>query len=648
MKKPKRYYVADFETTVYAGQDFTEVWAAAITPLEVEDGKVFNNIVDFLDYCFMLPDSPVIYFHNLAFDGQFILAHLYSPGSGYKQAIKPVPVIRGQRGNDEDIFAYEWLQYKNWPNRAFSFVLSEKNQFYIIRVKRGGKLIEFRDSLKLLPMSVKVMGESFKTEHQKGSIEYKGFRRAYGDITQEERDYILNDVYVVRESLQYLYSQGMDRITIGACCMHDWKQRFKANYGDLRSFFPYLDKIAYSPGETVDHFCRSAYKGGWCYLKKGQAGKIQGRGYTLDVNSLYPSRMHSSSGCKYPYGLPHAWHGDYIPDEALQENRYYYIRIRCRFKIKPGYLPTVQIKNDPLYDGREWLETSDVWDSVNKRYTQYVTGLDGRTETHIVNLTMTCTDYDMFREHYDVMNLQIIGGVWFTAAAGFFDEYLDYWNNIKMNSKAGKRLIAKLMMNNLYGKTAASDDSSFKFIGGYKENGAVLFHTQEEHNKDTFYIAVGAAITSYCRAFTITAAQANYEHFIYADTDSLHMIGSVADAVGVNIDSKKFNCWKHESDWKRGIFVQQKRYIEEVYTGSGSQTEYDIKCAGMKRSCQKMLQHALEGVHLMPDLSGEEYNFISHPKTLQDFRPGLVVPGNLKAKLIKGGVILEDREYTMR
>lgn len=648
MKKPKCYYVADFETTVYSGQDFTEVWAAAITPLDDNNGVVFNNIIDFLDFCFTLPDAPVIFFHNLAFDGQFILAHLYNPGSGYKQAIKPVPVIRGQHGNDEDVFDYEWLPFKSWPNRAFSFVLSEKNQFYIIRVKNGSKLIEFRDSVKLLPMSVKVMGQSFETEHQKGLIEYTGFRKAYGRISDEEREYILNDVYVVRESLQYLFRQGMDRITIGACCMRDWKRRFRAEYGDVRIFFPYLDKIMYSPNETVDHFCRSAYKGGWCYLKRGEACKIQGSGFTLDVNSLYPSRMHSESGCIYPYGLPHCWHGNYIPDEALEEKRYYYIRIRCRFELKPGFLPTVQIKNDPLYDGREWVETSDVWDSVNKRYTPYVTMNNGVTETHIVNLTMTCTDYNMFLEHYNVSNLEIIGGIWFDAAAGFFDDYLNYWNQIKMEAKGGKRLIAKLMMNNLYGKTAASDDSSFKFIGGYKDNGAVLFHTQEEHNKDTFYIAVGAAITSYCRQFTISAAQANYNRFIYADTDSLHMVGDVSEAKAVIIDSKKFNCWKHESSWRSAVFVQQKRYIEEVYTGSGNRTEYDIKCAGMKRSCQKMLQQAMSGVHLMPDLAGEEYTFISHPKTMKDFRPGLVVPGNLKAKLIKGGVILENREYTMR
>ena len=621
------WYVADFETTIYPGQTFTEVWAAAIcSGSEEEDGVVFNNLPEFLEYCFTLQD-PIIYFHNLAFDGQFILAYLYNKASGFTQQLTACPHIAGEKHRDSDWIDYEWKKStKNWNNRGFSFVLSEKNQFYIIRIKKGSKIIEIRDSLKLLPMSVKEIGKSFQTKHQKGLIEYTGFRQSGERITKEEREYILNDVYVVKEALQQLYAAGIDRITIGSNCMADWKKRFRSDFGDIRNFFPDLSKIRYNREESVDAFCRQAYKGGWCYLKPEYAGKVLNQnGYTLDVNSLYPSRMHSESGCKYPYGTPVIWHGNYIPDEAIGEDRYYYLRFKCRFEAKAGMLPTVQIKRDTLYDGREWLLTSDIYNPETGKYTQYVTR-DGNTETHIVTLTMTKTDWILFNEHYEISNLTILGGCWFHAAAGFFDSYLDDWNQIKMTSSGGRRQIAKLFMNSLYGKTAASDDSSFKYIDGYRDNGALCFRTQEEHNKPIFYIPVGAAITSYCRDFTIRAAQRNYKNFVYADTDSLHMIGNVEDAAGVELDSKRFNCWKHEADWDQAVFVQQKRYIERV------DGRYDVKCAGMKRDCKARFSADLD--------SGE--------RSIYDFKKGLVVPGNLKAKLIKGGVILEEREYTMR
>lgn len=623
------FWVADFETTVYKNQDYTEVWAAAVcSGADSDDGVVFNNIHDFIEYCLKLPDEkPIIYFHNLAFDGQFILYYLYSKSSGYTQQLEALPHLAGERHRDSDWIDYKWKDRKKWNNRAYSFALSEQNKFYFIRIKKGSKTIEFRDSLKLLPMSVKEIGRSFKTKHQKGIIKYEGFRTAYGEITEAEKDYILNDVYVVKEALQLLFSQGMTRITIGSNCMHEWKKAFRDEFGDLANFFPYPDKLWYSKDETIDHFCRSAYKGGWCYLKPEYAGKvIHKAGFTLDVNSLYPSRMHSESGCVYPYGKPEEiWKGNYIPEAAFADDKYFFVRFKCRFQAKPGMLPTVQIKGDTLYDGREWLLTSDLYNKETGEYTKYIFK-DGKVQTHLVQLTMTKTDWLLFREHYNVYDLEISGGCYFRAKAGFFDWYLNYWNEIKMSSTAGRRLLAKLMMTNLYGKTASSDDSSFKYICGYKENGALMFSTQEEHEKQVFYIPVGAAITSYCRDFTIRAAQKNYVRFIYADTDSLHMLGDVSEAEGVTLDAKRFNCWKHEATWERAIFVQQKRYIEVI------DGRHDVKCAGMKRDCQKVYKTMLDN----GDLS------------IHDFRRGLIVSGNLKAKLIKGGVILESRDYTMR
>ena len=73
-------------------------------------------------------------------------------------------------------------------------------------IKKNNHFIELRDSLKLLPFSVKRIGESFKTKHKKLEMEYKGFRYAGCEITEEEKKYIANDVLVVKEALEFMFN----------------------------------------------------------------------------------------------------------------------------------------------------------------------------------------------------------------------------------------------------------------------------------------------------------------------------------------------------------------------------------------------------------------------------------------------------------
>ena len=86
--KSAKYFVADFETTVYTGQKETEVWAAALTSAISsydDEVSVFNNIEDFLEACVKLTvnESAIVYFHNLKFDGSFILSCLLRQGFVY-------------------------------------------------------------------------------------------------------------------------------------------------------------------------------------------------------------------------------------------------------------------------------------------------------------------------------------------------------------------------------------------------------------------------------------------------------------------------------------------------------------------------------------------------------------------------------------
>lgn len=657
MKKRKyRHFVGDFETTVYKGQVNTEVWASAIVELYTEDVKIFHSIGETFEYLISLNENIICYYHNLKFDGSFWLSFLLVD-LGFKQAFTTF---------NEEGTQGEWLKERDMQNNSFKYSISNKGMWYNLIIKVGGHFIELRDSLKLLPFSVEKIGKSFGTKHKKLDMEYTGLRYAGCDITPEEQRYIKNDVLVVKEALEIMFDGGHNALTIGSCCLEEYK---KIMCDDYDMFFPDmysipLDKNIFGE-ENAGEWLRHSYKGGWCYLVKGKENKIYNNGTTADVNSLYPSMMSSESGNRYPVGKPYFWSGNFIPDKALQDNTYYFVRIKTRFYIKKNMLPFIQIKGSFLYRGTEALETSDYFDPKTEKYSRYYRDFMGVHDTNVV-LTLTMTDFQLMKEHYELVDFEILDGCWFYTQIGLFDGYINKYKKIKMENKGAIRELAKLFLNNLYGKLASSTDSSFK-LAFVKEDKSIGFIAVEEHNKKAGYIPCGSAITSYARNFTIRAAQKNYygvdkKGFIYADTDSIHCDLPPEKITGIEVDDNNFCCWKLESCWDEAIFTRQKTYIEHVThenlipveeiieDGKPKKPYYNIKCAGMPKKCKKLFEKSMHDIDVdkLQDYTQEEVDFLKIKRTLNDFKIGLKVPGKLMPKRIRGGTLLVDTTYEMR
>ena len=646
-----RYFVGDFETTVYDGQENTEVWASAVVEMYTEDVNIFHSIKETFNYLLSLNSNVVIYYHNLKFDGNFWLSFLINV-LNLKQAFT---------GDPPDV---EWEDDKDMLNNTFKYVISDMGQWYNIKVKVKNHFIEFRDSLKLLPFSVKKLGKSFNTKHQKLEMEYTGFRYAGCTITDEEKKYIANDVFVVKEALEIAFNDGHNKLTIGSCCLSEYK---KIIGDDYQMFFPDVSRETLGEkygSPTVDAYIRKSYHGGWCYLVKGKENKIFNNGTTADVNSLYPSMMHSQSGNKYPLAKPKFWSGNFIPDKAIAPNKFYFVRIKTRFYIKKGYLPFIQIKGNLLYKGTESLSSSDVYDYKTGAYYQYYIDKNGNKHDTRVEMTLTMMDFELIKEHYELVDFEILDGCYFNSQEGIFDEYINKYKRIKMTSKGAVRELAKLFLNNLYGKMASSTCSSFK-LAYPKQDKSIGFITVEANEKDAGYIPVGSAITSYARCFTIRSAQKNYhgvneKGFIYADTDSIHCDLLPQEITGIKVHDSDFCAWKLESCWDKAIFVRQKTYIEHVTHENCEELEHpynNIKCAGMPQRCKDLFQKSLDNTGVYSDYKGgsPESIFLFNQETkepikrsLSDFKIGLKVYGKLLPKRIKGGVLLVETTYEMR
>lgn len=308
-----------------------------------------------------------------------------------------------------------------------------------------------------------------------------------------------------------------------------------------------------------------------------------------------------------PFGKPIYFKGQY------QENNIYplYIQsIRCKFKIKKNKIPTIQIKEKNFFfQSNEYIE-------------------DSKGEVFL--LTLTSIDLEMFFNHYDVENLEYIDGFMFRAIQGLFDKYIDYWIEKKIEAgkegNKGKRTIAKLQLNSLYGKFAKSTTvkSKYPFIG---DDGVIHFTISEAVQKNGIYIPIACFITAYARRKTIETSQKIKEYsilkygidkYIYSDTDSIKTILSPEELIQFcEIDDYKLGAWKNEGIATKGKFIRQKCYLEEI---NGSMI---ITCAGLPQNC---------------------YNQV----TWENFKEGFTAHGKLTYKYVKGGVKLIETDYTIK
>lgn len=552
-----KYFVCDFETEVNIER--TYVWAYAFVGLwDDQDHVIMGTSIDsFIEEIFKpVYNNGIFFFHNLKFDGEFILYWLLKHG-----------------------FAH--TTEKRLNNGEFSTLITDMGKFYILKVRYNNITITFQDSFAIIPLSVAQMAKAFGMDISKLHIEYTDHREEGGQLTDDDKEYITYDILIVQKGLQYFFDQNLNKITLGSDALADFKSIITS-----KKFDTYFPKPAY------DKDIRRSYKGGFSYVKEDIAGKTIGNGIVLDVNSLYPSRMYY---CELPYGEGKYFEGEYIKDEVYN---LYIQSITCIFEIKENYLPTIQIKNSRSFANNEYLKNSNGQE---------------------VLLTLTSVDLKLFFEHYNVYNLEFHGGWKFKSSTEIFKPFIDKWMAIKIEASRtgnlGLRTLAKLMLNNLYGKFALNPKVTSKIPYLDSEKDIVRYHLADPTDREPIYIPVATFITAHARYYTISSAQKVYDRFCYADTDSLHLIGT--DLPNLDIDDDKLGAWKLEKTFTRAKFVRQKTYIEEV------NGKLEITCAGMPSTCYDQV-------------------------TWDNFEKGSVYGGKLMPKHVPGGIVLVEKEFTIR
>ena len=512
-------------------------------------------------------------------------------------------------------------------DKTFQCLITDDGLFYSIEVifhrhksKKYEKVV-FYDSLKKLPFKVAVIAKAFELPQSKGSIDYTAPRPVGYEMTPEEKDYIITDCQIVAEALKIQFEQGLKKMTNASDALSGYKQIIgKATF---EKWFPQL------PIE-LDADIRRAYKGGFVYLNpkyKNARGLV---GMTLDVNSLYPWTMYT---CLLPYGYPVYFDGPPAPDE---KHPLFIVHFKCTFELKPDHLPTLQLKNNRRFVETEYLTTSRVM-------------IGKHEENDPIELHLTSVDYQLLLDHYDIDDVTYINGFKFKGAVGMFKDYIDHWMHIKETTTGALRQLAKLMLNSLYGKFATNPKARKKIPYLDPEDNVVRYKYDDPELRDPVYTAMGCFITAYAREKTIRSAQSVYGRFIYADTDSLHLIGQDPPE-GLEIHPTHLGAWKNEGCFEDSKFIRAKTYMETVVEHTKTDSLKHYCCAMNKADCISTVrrEHGHVVYHKSKVTCAGMPDNVKEQVTFDNFHPGSTFEGKLMPRRHPGGIILEETTFTIK
>lgn len=131
-------------------------------------------------------------------------------------------------------------------------------------------------------MPISKMPKTFNLGIEKLEIDYDEEREIGGSLSQQDFEYLKNDVIILRDSLNQMFENNINRLTLSSAAMNDLKetigkQKFERIFPILQNDEPYLTNLNLSKQEnlalSIDKELRHAYRGGWTYLKRDMRGK---------------------------------------------------------------------------------------------------------------------------------------------------------------------------------------------------------------------------------------------------------------------------------------------------------------------------------------------------------------------------------------
>lgn len=217
------------------------------------------------------------------------------------------------------------------------------------------------------------------------------------------------------------------------------------------------------------------------------------------------------------------------------------------------------------------------------------------------------------------------------------------------------------MLNSLYGKFAKNPLVRSKYPT-LDEEGIIKYQLYPAEICKGLYIPTGTFITAYAREKTIRTSQKirdytlkkyGEDYYIYSDTDSIHMKKLSEEELKsfLEIDDYILGYWKLESKFKKGKWIRQKCYVEEL-----QYTKEEYQKIIEKDSSKKDKFYYEDGYYYslnvtvagLPKKLGKYVSFENFESGFSILSSETDKEHKLTYKHVKGGVLLEDTDFTIK
>lgn len=576
MREYRLAWGADFETTVeiqYLAEGRVYVWAWAVQCVQDPDTKARGETIESF-FEFFKNKKADIYFHNLKFDGMFILDYLLR--SGY-------PAME--------------FTFKDKPKEPHvETMIDGHGAVYRIDLYDGKTHLAFYDSMKKYRMPLESVASIFRIP---GKTPLKlGYRFIGREVTDEEWERVENDVGILCEAMRFQKEQGLNRITVAS----DAKDAYVEMTGKevIARRHP---RLSYE----LDEALRPAYKGGYVYLNEPYRGKVIHDVWVFDENSKYPAIMKGVHGELLPRGMPRWVDQDYV----LEENEVDIWDVTLDLHLKKNKLPWIHYNNHPGHLNVEYIIE----------------------EEDPMRMMFATPDWELLHECYECDVIGFNGRWVFWAEKGQFDSYVNYWMGVKerasLEGNGGRRQQAKDMMNNLSGRFALNPNRESKVPYFDKEADMVKFQTVKKIVAP-WYVPTSIFITSYGRNRIVHDAMRFGDDFVYADTDSLHILNYEKHKHWFEKECHPTHLGYYglEDKWEDAKYIRAKAYMHQHPIPPEATPEQirklrEVKCGGL------------------PDKAKEHVNF-------DNFHVGSELEGKLAGRVVPGGYLLRDTTFKIQ
>lgn len=616
-RKETYYNIAsglDIETSsVYVDgkkTSFMYVWAFGLGENNIYYGRNWSElyeVMEFLENEFSLFDKTyfVIYIHNLGYEFQFMRKY------------------------------FEWERV---------FAIDERKPIRATTTMN----IEFRDSYILSGYSLENTAKNLQNQSVTklvGDLDYSLTRHSETPLTDEELEYVNNDVEII---LAYINEQielsgdinkipmtntGRVRKFVKDSCYYTSKSHKKTNMGKYQRYRDIMMGLKLEP-ESYGQLKR-AFMGGYTHANAYYSGQILENVSSVDFSSSYPSVMVTE---KYPMSEP-------IPVEI---NTIEQLEDKMRNKALIFDIRLTGVESKITQDN--YISESKCNELVNPILN------NGRVfSADLLTMTITDVDYKIMKQVYSWESIQIAN------VNMFYKDYLPkdiiksilklYQDKTELKDVKGSEveyMLSKGMLNSVYGMSVTDvvKDNHIYTSGEWELEEVDIGKELEKHNnsKNRFlYYAWGVWVTAYARYNLWSGILAIGDDYIYSDTDSIKFLNydkhkpyfklydkmllerqkEMCDIMDIDYslltpktienEVKPLGVWDFEGTYSRFKTLGSKRYLVE------EDGELTLTVAGLSKQ---------NGLNYMIDVSGND-----NSKVFEMFDNELYVPSDKTGKM---------------